>query len=70
MTSQTVKNKSVSFSATRFVVIYFFIAARELMQLTDTFLLRLILNKREEEQIHNMNDKKLGNNTSTTGIEI
>lgn len=58
------------FSATRFVVIYFVIAAGELMQLTDTFLLRLILDKREEEQIHNMNDKKLGNKTSTIGIEI
>ena len=56
--------------ATRFVVIYFVIAAGELMQLTDTFLLRLILDKREEEQIHNMNDKKLGNKTSTIGIEI
>ena len=52
------------------MVIYFVIAAGELMQLTDTFLLRLILDKREEEQIHNMNDKKLGNKTSTIGIEI
>ena len=58
------------FSATRFVVIYFVIAAGELMQLTDKFLLRLILDKREEEQIHNMNDKKLGNKTSIIGIEI